>query len=63
MFREMQTVDVGLERRMMRKTPSAETKSATSDNKTTQAEEDPEEQLKADDSDDDAVQVHCERRQ
>jgi alkylated DNA repair dioxygenase AlkB len=60
MFREMQTVDVGLERRMMRKTPSAETKSATSDNKTTQAEEDPEEQLKADDSDDDDDEHNAE---
>jgi alkylated DNA repair dioxygenase AlkB len=53
MFREMQTVDVGLERRMMRKTGSAESKPATSDDKTTQAEDEVEEQPKADDEDHD----------
>ncbi|KAM0705695.1 hypothetical protein Q7P35_007055 [Cladosporium inversicolor] len=60
MFREMQTVDVGLERRMMRKTGSAESKSATADNEMNQAEEDPVEQPKANDDDDDDDEHNAE---
>lgn len=56
MFREMQTVDIGLERRMMRKAPAQQNDapigSAKASDGATQAEDEAEGQPKADDEDD-----------
>jgi alkylated DNA repair dioxygenase AlkB len=62
MFREMQTVDVGLERRMMRKTApqqsDAPVGSTKASNEAIQAEDEVEERPKADDEDDDDDDEH-----